>query len=1116
MCGLGTNWTAGMRRAERRRRKRETGACAERAERRTGGVEVARHVARATGVGEWEKQAAAGASPQTNIGGKRGYSFSNTPHSGLAAARRQVSLAVAVVTPPLRSALCLSVFRACRPPALRRVAAVCAALCACVAVDAADSLIRGLPFTRTYSLDDIGYVPRGSRLNFDSFGRIAVIHDGVYAVLNDTAWINVAHTDEASRTPMNDVVHAGYGRTYYGGRASWGLAEFGSDGKIHAKPLVPPNPPAWTRTTTFTEVIVTIDGVYFSSRNGVAFWDFAEKQSHLYELPRLSRVFAVGNRVFVSCFDRALCYIDVKARTVRAAPASLLDGQPVDRAAPLGDGRTLVALLDGRLFVFDGQKAEPWAGQRDGQLKDRIAAMRTLADGNIAIAISGKGLFILSPGGELVSALTTPQYHQVSSMASREAGVLWVLTEDSIEKVLYTGGLTSFGQRQGVTLLWPQVAKWQDRTFVASGRVLYEAVSPSPAATARFRRVEPQPPGGAVALTARGPHLLIGGPDAIYEMTSTGRLKAIAQFRGLGHLAMIDEKQCYAVGSSEIALFEWDGHGWIEPVPRIAGLAHPYSLLRTKRGVWVEMSGDGVARITRKGDKLDVMILRNETWTKALWVNLGVVGDTVVLSALREPRRFFDEATESWCELPELARMLDSSTRWLSRVWQDETGVLWAAHNEGLVRYTPRGEMYDVDDSSFDLINDRYPIVHVLPGNDIWVTASRSLHHVERESKPLTTADTQPVLVSLMDTRRNVELLARRLQHEPLRLSYSQNSLTFRFFSGSYEWRRAPVYEFRMNEGESWSRLETGSLLPFPSLRDGRYNLQVRIAEDRSTGGPPMAFAFEILPPWHRTWSAYGLYAAALLFGVFGVIRWSGNLARHRNRVLESLVHDRTRELESTMQKLQDETSVTATLAERDRLAGEIHDSVQQGLSGAILQLDSTLKQPSLAGDLRTRLDLVRNMVAYARQEVLHTVWDMDSPLLEGNDLGEALRKLTTFTISNTLVPSVTITGEPLPLPRRTTHHLLRIAQEATTNAVRHAQAKQIDIRLEYRADSVALTIIDDGIGFQLDDTLGTKGHFGLNGMRSRAKKLDGTLTFRSAPGAGTSIQIVIPMAPPI
>ncbi|MBI5769304.1 MAG: sensor histidine kinase [Verrucomicrobia bacterium] len=978
-----------------------------------------------------------------------------------------------------------------------------------------NTAVRGLPFSRTYSLEDVGYVPRGSRLNFDSFGRIAVIHDGVYAVLNDTMWLNVADATGPGAKPMAEVVHTGYGRCYYGGRASWGIAEFGPDGNLHAKPLVPPDPPAWTRTTTFDEVTVTSDGVYFSSRSGVVFWDFARKECQLHEFARLARVFAIGNKVFVSSAGRPLHYIDVKARTLSASPGTVLDGAPLNQAVPLDAGRALVSFLDGRMFVFDGQNAVPWAGEGAAGVQGRVSALRHLVDGNIALAISRKGLFVLSPDGAVLSALTAPQYHQVASIASRESGVLWVLTEDSIEKILYAGGLTSFGQRQGVTLRWPVVAKCRERTFVASARVLYEAVATTPGAAAQFERVEPQPPGGAVSLAAAGSHLLVGNSSEIFEISADGRMPSIARLRDLGHLVMTDENHCFAIGASEIALLEWDGARWFEPVPRIPGLPHPYGVHRLARSVWIEMSGDGVARVSRKGDRLDLMVLRNESWTKALWVNVGVVGDTVVLSPIREARRFFDEKTETWCERPQLARLLESSTRWLSRAWQDETGTIWGAHSEGLVRFTPHGEEYVPDSSSYDLINDRYPIVNVLPGNDIWVTASRSLHHVEQVSAPMAQSHAEPVLVSLTDTRRNVELLAKRVQREPLQLDYAQNSLTFRFFAGSYAWRRAPVYEYKLNAADPWTTLETGSLLPLPGLRDGKYNLQVRAAEDRAEPGPPMVFAFEILPPWHRTWPAYTVYVSALLLGVFGITRWSGHLTRRRNRVLEQLVQDRTGQLETAMTKLNEETRSSATLAERDRLAGEIHDSVQQGLSGAILQLDTTLKSPAIAGDLRTRLNVVRNMVSYARQEVQHAVWDMNSPLLEGNDLGEALRKLTTFTASSTVIPTVAISGTPLALPRVTTHHLLRVAQEATTNAVRHASAHRIEIALTYQPDSVSLTISDDGVGFDPDGTLNQQGHFGLRGMRGRVKKFAGELTIRSKPGEGTVIHVRVPLSSP-
>lgn len=966
--------------------------------------------------------------------------------------------------------------------------------------------IRGLPFSRVYSLEDIGYVPRGSRLNFDAFGRIAVIHDGVYSVLNDTAWLNVVDADQAARTPMTDVVHAGYGRTYYGGRATWGLAEFGTDGKLHAKPLVPANPPAWTRATTFTDVIVTADGVYFTSRSGFVFWDFARKESEFIEA-RSTSAFAVGHRFYLSGLQQPLRYFDLTRRALIAQPAAGLDAS-IQRAAPLDDRRTLLSCSNGRLLVFDGQDVVPWAGQSHLDPQGRLTVLRSLGDGNVAVALNGKGVFILSAEGQLRTALTTPEYHRISSVASREPGVLWVLTENSIEKVLYGGGLTSFGQRLGLPLGWPLIARWMDRTFVASDGILYEAISPEPGAPARFERVRGQPASGVSSLAAFGPHLLIGGPSGIYAAQADGGFTRVARLPRLHFLTLISETVGFAIGLHEIALLEWNGRTWAESTPRIRSVANMFTVHRAAHSAWIEMGGDGVARVSRRDGQLHLLVLPNEPEIRERWVNVSVAGNVTVLSTHRGARRYFDEDKETWCEMPELTRLLDRSPRWLARVWKDEAGSFWATHSEGVVRFKPSDGDYEMDLSTFDLINDRYPLVHILPGNDIWLSASRSLHRVDPGATPAFRGATEPVLVSLLDTRRNVELLAKRFQDEPLRLPFAQNSLTFQFFSGSYASRRAPVYEFRLNPRDPWATLDTGSLLRFVNLREGKYRLQVRGAADRPGPEKPLSFAFEILPPWHRTWPAYTLYASVAIAAVVGISLVFSRLTRRRNRVLEQLVGERTGELESAMNKFNEETRIRATLAERDRLAGEIHDSVQQGLSGAILQLDTTLKLPSVSGELRGRLDVVRNMVSYARQEVQHAVWDMDSPLLATNDLGDALRKLLAFTASNTLVPTVTVAGTPVELSRVTTHHFLRIAQEATTNAVRHARASAVGIRLEYQPDAVALSIADDGVGFLPDSALNQSGHFGLRGMRTRAQKLGGKLTITSAPGAGTTIRI--------
>ncbi len=975
--------------------------------------------------------------------------------------------------------------------------------------------IRGLPFSRIYSLEDIGYVPRDSRLNFDPFGRVAVIHEGVYAVLNDTVWTNLANLDDPAHYPISEVVHTGQGRTFYCGRASWGLAEFGSDGKLHAKSLVPPDPPTWTKTTTFDNIIVTSEGVYFASRGGVAFWDFADKQCQLFEVPQMAAALAVGDQVYVSSFDQALRYIDVKARSVRSVPGTALDQHVVTFSAQLDETHTLFTFMEGPPKVFDGVNVTPWPTSDNVDLTGSISALARLPDGNIAIAVTGKGVFVLTPGGSPVLSLTIPEYHRVSSIASRERGVLWLLTEDSVEKVLYEGGLTSFGQRLGLPLSGPAVATWQDRLFVASGTILYEAIAGTTGATARFQPVKIQPPDGAGIIAAGGPHLLVGNRAEIHSLDPEGNWRPVARIGDLRQLVMVGDDLCYAIGKAEIALLQWDGQHWFEPVARIPGLRNPALAHRAGQSAWVEMAGDGVARISRKDGRLQTMILPNKPWTQALWVNIGVVDDTVVLSPARESRRFFDERTEQWCERPELQRLLDRSPHWINRMWNDASGTIWGTHIEGLVRFTPKAGDYEIDLTSFDLINARYPNVQIVAGNDVWVTASNSLHHVEAAVGLASTPPEKPVLVSLNDTGKNLELLANRVRPTALlTLPFEQNSLMFQFFSGNYAWRRAPTYEYRLSLQEPWAPIDTGSSLRFPALHEGKYHLQVRIGGPRKLPGAPLDFNFEILPPWHRTGLAYIAYSGLGLFAVLGLAWWSSHLARRRYRVLEQIVRERTSELEATMRRLNDETRVSATLAERDRLAVEIHDTVQQGLSGAILQLDTTLRLPAAAGDLRSRLNVVRNMVSYARQEVQHAVWDMDSPLLEGNDLGEALRRLTTYTDSSTVVPTIVISGPPVPLPRFTTHHLLRIAQEATTNAVRHALPARITIELDYGADSVALTIVDDGSGFSPDDAMNKSGHFGLRGIRGRAMKLGGEFTIQSAPDAGTSIRVEVPLTP--
>lgn len=973
---------------------------------------------------------------------------------------------------------------------------------------------RGLPLVRSYPIEDIGPVSRGANLSFDSFGRLAVVQEGVYEALNDTVWVSLADDESRERPAMVNAVLGRDGRLYYGGRGDWGVASIGANGKIALQSLAPAVPENWVKTALFVDVIPNSRGVAFESWNGIVYVDYETGESRLHDLSIVSKVFALRDAIYVSSVDEPLKVLSSDGRRLEQA-FDESDGIPVvEHAAAMGDGRALISDLENKLWEFDGTRFAPWAPQARYGLTGGIGCIQSLVEGGVAIAVVGQGLFLVDPAGELRLSLTLSDYHRVTDLASSEPGVLWAATEDAIEKISYGSPLSAFGQRLGLTAAWPIVESWKGRLFVASEGELFEGSRAGPGSATRFERVSEQPPGGTWSIAANEDHMLVGSSDAVYTVADDGSLTNILPFHELIRLVMVGDGRCFVIGARQIALLERAGGRWVEACERISGLEYAPIAHASRASAWIELGGAGVARVWEKDGKLRKDVFENSDWADSRWTNVGILGDIVALSASGRSRRFFDESANGWSDAPVLRSLLDRSPRWIARAEMDSDGAIWATHNEGVIKFTPEGDGYSMDSRTYDQINDRYPIVTVLNGNDVWLTAGRSLYHVEKGTntpmEPL-----RPTLVSVRDSRTGAELMGAFGQRrgETLSLPYARNSLSFLFFAGGYSWRRAPAYEYRLGENANWTPLDSGSKLSFGGLREGEYQLEARLADEREGPQPVARFAFEILPPWYRTAAAYVSYATLLIAAVLIGWRWSNHIVRRRNRLLECTVSERTRELQAATERLNEEARAAATLAERNRMAGEIHDSLQQGLSGAMFQLDSTLTLPLATGEIRNRLHVIRSMVSYTRQEVQHLVWDMESPLLEGAELSEALKRLARYIDTQVATIRVAVQGEPIHLPNAVSHNLLRIAQEATANAVKHAHASRIDIRLSYGPSEVELEVSDDGVGFVPSEFLSSKrGNFGLRGMRSRAKRLAGALDIESGPGEGTAIRARVPI----
>jgi signal transduction histidine kinase len=211
------------------------------------------------------------------------------------------------------------------------------------------------------------------------------------------------------------------------------------------------------------------------------------------------------------------------------------------------------------------------------------------------------------------------------------------------------------------------------------------------------------------------------------------------------------------------------------------------------------------------------------------------------------------------------------------------------------------------------------------------------------------------------------------------------------------------------------------------------------------------------------------------------------------------------------MVRLGEQARESAVLAERNRMARDIHDTLAQGFTGIIMQLQAA--DDALARDgtdavqshIARAAELARQSLSEARRSVraLRPRALEDVPLATA--IHSMIRKLTDGT---DIRPEVTVLGKPWPLVVEWEEELLRIVQEALTNTLKHANASLFEVKLLFEGNGLQLEIRDDGIGF--DPTHQHEG-FGLTGMSERANRIGGKLTILSLSGKGAEIRVALP-----
>ena len=248
--------------------------------------------------------------------------------------------------------------------------------------------------------------------------------------------------------------------------------------------------------------------------------------------------------------------------------------------------------------------------------------------------------------------------------------------------------------------------------------------------------------------------------------------------------------------------------------------------------------------------------------------------------------------------------------------------------------------------------------------------------------------------------------------------------------------------------------------------------------------------------PWwtlrHLLWALGFIGALALV-----AIVWAALLRRR--------VAEQTRIIGAQIER-------AAVKDERQRIARELHDTIEQELAGLSVQLRNARQRLAHAPDQAgTAIELAERMLRHCRNEARTSIRDLRSVALEQRGLRGALDELLAPLAAECGARfSLEVRGTPRNLAGPVEIHLLRIAQQAVANAVQHATPREIRAQLEYADDAVTLEIRDDGRGFD-PAAPPPRGHFGVVGIRERANKMHAALTIESAPGAGTTVRVVVP-----
>jgi ligand-binding sensor domain-containing protein/signal transduction histidine kinase len=430
---------------------------------------------------------------------------------------------------------------------------------------------------------------------------------------------------------------------------------------------------------------------------------------------------------------------------------------------------------------------------------------------------------------------------------------------------------------------------------------------------------------------------------------------------------------------------------------------------------------------------------------------------------------------------------------------EDKNGFLWVATANHVLRVNREKLLNDsaseADIREFGLPDGLESIEGVKRsrsvGTDaagrVWFSLGRGISMVDVSRLKI---DSVPALVQIQ--RVAADGTAVELQDD-LRIPSVRQRITFKFAGLSLSIPERVKFRY-MLEGfdQGWSEPTYMREADYTNLSPGLYSFRVIASNsDGVWNSQPAIIRFEIAPMFWQTWWFRVVCLIVLALGIIGLYR----LRLHRV----------TRRMNVRFEE---------RLAERTRIAQELHDSLLQGFVSVSMQLNVAVDNVPADSPSKRQLSRILELMGQVTDEGRHTLRGLRSS--QNDDAGNLEQSFADirqdFTAQKQAEVRVIVEGSPRVLRAITRDEVYHIGREALLNAYRHSKAKQIEIIVEYNPKSLRVLVRDDGCGIDQDVLqAGRDGHWGLIGMRERAEKIGARLKVLSRVGGGTEVELFVP-----